>query len=256
MRSLAIGLRGQIRPPHPTRHPSPPPPPVSAPFVRLRPDKLRQPELLRQLEERNPQPSTLQRQQPALKPALPALSYQLKPKRGQKKLAPALQAFIEPPVEHPEVSPPPNAKQIKRMKKKLGKLNKEIRHSNRKRNNLVSKRNSIRKKIEELKGPREPESWIPALKLGLQAIELQQAFNRVYRSYKINGRSRMDIDTFFNRIRQNLIDLISRELTDLNSVRVQTNIGIRFRIKHEEGIIDRVRLAFSSWRSTLVLMLT
>ena len=56
----------------------------------------------------------------------------------------------------------------------------------------------------------------------------------------------MDIDTFFDRIRQNLIDLISRELTDLNSARVQKNIWITFRIEHQEGIIDRVRLAFNS----------
>ena len=56
----------------------------------------------------------------------------------------------------------------------------------------------------------------------------------------------MDIDTFFDRIRQNLIDLISRELTDLGSVRVQTNTWIRFRIEYEDGIIDRVRLPFSS----------
>ena len=43
------------------------------------------------------------------------------------------------------------------MKKKLGKLNKKIRHSKKKDNNLVSKKNSIKKKIEELKGPGKPE---------------------------------------------------------------------------------------------------
>ena len=83
--------------------------------------------------------------------------------------------------------PPPNKKQIKRMKKKLGKLNKKIRHSKRKHNNLISKRNSIKKKIEELKGPHVPkpeESFNP--------IELEQAFNGDYRSYRIYGRSRMD----------------------------------------------------------------
>ena len=34
-------------------------------------------------------------------------------------------------------------------------------------------------------------------------VELDQAFYRVYRSYRINGRSGMDVDTFFDRIRQN-----------------------------------------------------
>ena len=56
----------------------------------------------------------------------------------------------------------------------------------------------------------------------------------------------MDIDIFFYRIRQNIINLISRELTDLNSARVQTTTWIRFRIKREEGIIDRDRLPFNS----------
>ena len=50
----------------------------------------------------------------------------------------------------------------------------------------------------------------------------------------------------FDRIRQNLINLISRELTDLGSARVQTTTWIRFRIEYEEGIIDSVRLPFNS----------
>ena len=55
----------------------------------------------------------------------------------------------------------------------------------------------------------------------------------------------MDVDAF-SWIRQNLIDLISRELTDLNSTRVQMTTWIRFRMEYEEGIIDRVRLPFNS----------
>ena len=57
----------------------------------------------------------------------------------------------------------------------------------------------------------------------------------------------MDVNTCFDRIGQNLIDLISRELTDLNSARIQTTTWIRFRIEYEEGIIDMVRLPFNSW---------
>ena len=77
-------------------------------------------------------------------------------------------------------------------------------------------------------------------------IELEQAFDRAFRSYIINGRNRIDVDTFFDWIRQNLIDLISRELTDLNSARIQTTTWIRFRIEHEDRKIDRVRLPFNS----------
>ena len=152
-------------------------------------------------------------------------------------------------MEHPETPPPLNTKQIKRMMKKLGKLNKKIRHANKKHNDLVSKQNSIKKKIEELKGPCEPESFNPVVEQGLQAIEHEQAFGRAYRSYRINGRPIMD--TIFYWIRQNLIDLISRELTDLNSVSVQTNTWIRFRIEHEEGIVDRVRLPFNRWMTDI-----
>ena len=47
--------------------------------------------------------------------------------------------------------------------------------------------------------------------------------------------------TFFNHIRGDLIDSIKRELTDLNSTRVQTITWIRF-IKDD----DRVELAFNS----------
>ena len=66
----------RTRPPRPTR--PPPSPPQS---IRFRPDRPRQPELLRQLEERPVKSTTF-------KP------YQLKPKRGQK-------TSIEPPVEQP-----------------------------------------------------------------------------------------------------------------------------------------------------------
>ena len=57
-------------------------------------------------------------------------------------------------------------------------------------------------------------------------VEFEQSFDRAYRSYGINIGSRMDIDTFFDQVRQNLIDLISRELTDLNSARVQILHGL------------------------------
>ena len=58
-------------------------------------------------------------------------------------------------------------------------------------------------------------------------IELEQAFDGAYRSYRIDGRPRMDVDTFFNCIRGELIRLITRELTDLNSARIQTTTWIR-----------------------------
>ena len=198
-------LQNKLRPipasrPIPIPRPTRPLPPPPSPLVRFRPDRPRQPELLMQLQERNPQSTgpkpVRSRQPPALKP------YQLKPKRGQE-------TFIEPPVERKE-RPPLNAKQIKCMKKKLGKLNKKIRHFKKEHDNLIPKRNSIKKKIEELKGPREPEES-RKLEESFNPVEFEQAFDRAYRSYRINGRSRIDVD-----IRQNLIDLSkgTNECTD------------------------------------------
>ena len=99
--------------------------------------------------------------------------------------------------------------------------------------NRVTGNQTQRQKIEELKGPCKPKPFNP--------IELEQAFNGAYRSYRVNGRPRMDVDTFFSRIRGELISLITRELTDLNSARVQTTVWIRFTQDD-----DRVELAFNS----------
>ena len=68
----------------------------------------------------------------------------------------------------------------------------------------------------QLKGSRsaEPEPSNP--------IELEQAFNGAYRSCRVNGRPKIDVDTFFNRIRKGLIKMIKRELKTRTSARIQT----------------------------------
>ena len=47
-------------------------------------------------------------------------------------------------------------------------------------------------------------------------IELEQALGGNYKSYRINGRPKVDVDTFFNRIRRGLIELIRQELKTRN----------------------------------------
>ena len=76
-------------------------------------------------------------------------------------------------------------------------------------------------------------------------IELEQAFEGAYRSYRINGRPKIDVDTFFNRIGKRLIELIERELKTQTSARIQTTAWIRFVRADEEGQ-ERVELAFNS----------
>ena len=76
-------------------------------------------------------------------------------------------------------------------------------------------------------------------------IELEQAFGGSYRSYRVNGKPKMDVDTFFNRIRKELIELIKRELKTRTSARIQMTAWIRFVRDDEEGQ-ERVELAFNS----------
>ena len=76
-------------------------------------------------------------------------------------------------------------------------------------------------------------------------IELEQAFREAYRSYRVNGRPKIDVDTFFNRIRKELIGLIKRELKTRTSARIQTTAWIRF-VKDDEEGQERVELAFNS----------
>ena len=59
-------------------------------------------------------------------------------------------------------------------------------------------------------------------------IELEEAFRGAYRSYRVNGRPKKDVDTFFDRIRKRLIELIERELKTRTSARIQTTEWIRF----------------------------
>ena len=76
-------------------------------------------------------------------------------------------------------------------------------------------------------------------------IELEQAFGGAYRSYRVNGKPKMDVDTFFKRIRKELIELIKRVLKTRTSARIQTTAWIRFVRDYEKGQ-ERVELAFNS----------
>ena len=51
-------------------------------------------------------------------------------------------------------------------------------------------------------------------------IELEQAFGGAYRFYRINGKPKMDVDMFFNRIRKERIELIKQELKTRTSARI------------------------------------
>ena len=151
--------------------------------------------------------------------------YQLKSKRGNGK------PFIELPIEEREQQANGKVvpKKLKRMKKKLGELNRKIRHSRKRHEGMIHKRNALRKVIEGLKGPTSGDSK------SLSGIlkELNRTFRGAYRSYRIRGYPRMDVETFLQRIWEKLIKLIGPELTVLRSFRTQMTMWVRF-IKDDE----------------------
>ena len=102
---------------------------------------------------------------------------------------------------------------------------------------MIHKRNALRKAIADIKSL----TTQPTIEPGWNITEHKRAFGGTYRRYRVNGRPRMDYSTLFGRIRGGLIDLIKRELTSLNSARVQMTIWIRS-TKDD----DRVELAFNS----------
>ena len=84
-------------------------------------------------------------------------------------------------------------------------------------------------------GSREPEPE------PFNLTELEQAFSGAYRSYRVNGRTKMDVETFFSRIGCTLNDLITVELKTRTLAKIQMTAWIRF-AKDE----DRIDLAFNS----------
>ena len=117
---------------------------------------------------------------------------------------------------------PPNRN--KRIEAKIDELNRKIRRVKNRRNKerVIAKRNSLRLDL----------NWGPRL--------LEGAFSDAYRRYRIDGIPSMDPDTFLNRIRKFLIDLLKKE-SRTGAVRSQTTTWVRFRKDRE-----LVELAFNS----------
>ena len=89
------------------------------------------------------------------------------------------------------------------------------------------------------------EAWYTELNWKPEFRLIDGAFDGAYRRYRIDGRPRMDMETFFNRISRALINLIRRELNSLNLARVQTTMWIKF-VREDEDGQERVELAFNS----------
>ena len=106
---------------------------------------------------------------------------------------------------------------------KIAEINKKIRRvkKNKIRSALIAKREALKAEL----------NWGP--------VQLQEAFNGAYRSYRISGLNGVDPETFLNKIRGMLVDLMKLE-TSREAVRTQATTWIRLR-KGEE----KVYLAFN-----------
>ena len=119
---------------------------------------------------------------------------------------------------HPQSRP-------KRLEVKIAELNKKICRAKNGRNKrrLIAKSEALKAEL----------NWGPR--------QLDGAFGRAYRCYPTDGIKGMDVDTFFDRTKRFLIDLLSRETRD-RAVRSQATTWIRF-VKDE---VEQVELAFNS----------
>ena len=132
---------------------------------------------------------------------------------------------LDSAIDRLEPTPPPT----KRIERKISEPNRKIRRAkkNKVKEALIAKREDLRSKLADGK-------WNP------EARVLEGAFSRAYRRYRIDERPRMDYDTFFNRIKSQLIVTLKKESKG-RSVKVQTTTWIRF--KQDEELVE---LAFNS----------
>ena len=128
-------------------------------------------------------------------------------------------------IDRLEPTPPPT----KGIERKISELNRKIRRAkrNKVKEALIAKREALQSRLADGK-------WNPEAKI------LKGAFGRAYRRYRIDGRPRMDYDTFSNRIKSQLIVTLKKESKG-RSVKVQTTTWIRF--KQDEELVE---LAFNS----------
>ena len=104
-------------------------------------------------------------------------------------------------------------------------------------------KDKVRGLYDRIKGEKEPkEEKQNGEEDSFNPYEVERAFRGAYRSFRINGRSRMDVDTFFERIRENLVGLKTKELKDLDSAKLQTTARIRFEVEVDDGDLNVIRV--------------
>ena len=130
-------------------------------------------------------------------------------------------------IDRLEPTPP----RTKRIECKISELIKKIRRAkrNKVKEALITKREALQSKLADGK-------W------NLEARVLEGAFGRTYRRYRIDGRPRMDYDTFFNRIKFQLILTLKKA----RSAKIQETMWIR--VKQDD---ESIELAFNNRMMTI-----
>ena len=134
---------------------------------------------------------------------------------------------LDSAIDRLEPTPPPT----KRIERKIAELNGKIGRAkrNKVKESLIAKREALQLRLVDGK-------WNP------EAKTLEGAFGRAYRRYRIDGKAKMDYDTFFRRIKFQLILTLKKA----RSAKVQATMWIRFKQDDES-----IELAFNSRMMTV-----
>ena len=223
----------RTRPPKPTR---PPPPPPTLPPPTPKPDSARQIKRRRnKINKLNKQIKSSERELERLRSERDSIMDKIEGARKFKsqrrkrirklnrelvKIDESISKFekvLDSAIDRLEPNPP----STKRIERKISELNRKIRRAkrNKVKEALIAKREALRSKLADI-------TWNP------EAKALEGAFGRAYRRYRINGRPKMDYDTFFDRIKFQLV----LALRKAKSAKVQTTTWIRF--KQDNDLIE------------------
>ena len=93
--------------------------------------------------------------------------------------------------------------------------------------------------------PPPPPAQKPAIKPDADFFPVEQTFDKTHGRYRIDGKDEISVDSFFNKIRQELVELIGKELRFLKSAKIQTIAWIQF-IKEENHESVEFKKAFNS----------
>jgi hypothetical protein len=83
----------------------------------------------------------------------------------------------------------------------------------------------------------------------LDFTPIEHAFDERYSRFRIAG-GKIDVETYFLKIRQNMLDLIGGQVKELGSLKIQSTVWIKWRKEEEsanvENIVAFVEKAFNS----------